>query len=313
VKQEKDDSERKQLEKIRLALNPSTTPQELFDSITTKRVPGTGDWIREEPLFQAWIEREKPILWLSGGPGAGKSFLSSNIIQYLLKMHPQGVQDPSRTSVGYFFCKDYDPDLRTFNKALRSLAYQICLNDPVYAKHCAQVLSFPEDVRTTESLWKKLFLDFFRNQSIENTVIFLIDGLDEALDDERKEFLELLKDFQNEANEAVGKLRIQLVMVGRPELNWDIEETLDDAIPMIEVSANRTKKDMKEYIAKSVASVKMLRRVSKELREEIITKLTDGADGMVRLSFFCRDGHRLTFEVLVGRFDDQRVEGKTQA
>jgi len=116
-------------------------------------------------------------------------------------------------------------------------------------------------------------------------VILLIDGLDEAIEDERKRFLELLKDFQDAAND-VGKLRIQLVMVGRPELNWDIEDILDDPIPMIAVSAKRTKKDMKEYISKSVASVKMLRRVSQELREEIVTKLTDGADGMVSLKLF---------------------------
>ena len=286
-KADKDDNERKQLDKIRLALRPSTTPMEIYDSISNKRVPRTGDWIREERLFQAWVEKEKPILWLAGGPGAGKSFISSNIIQYLLRLYPQGVQDPSRISVGYFFFKDYDPELRSFNKALRSLAYQICLNDPIYAKFVSSVASFPEDIKSTKSLWRKLFLDFFRgNQAIDNTVMFLIDGLDEAFEEERTQFLELLKDFQDRAND-IGKLRIHLIMVGRPELNWDMENILDNPIPMIVVSAKRTEKDIKEYIVKSVFSIKLFKMLKKDLREEIVTKLTDGADGMVRKLDVC--------------------------
>jgi hypothetical protein len=100
------DIRERQLNKIRAVLRPSSTPEEIYRTITSKRVPGTGDWIRENPIFRSWLEREKPILWLSGRPGAGKSFLSTNIIQYLMQLHPQGARDPSKVSIAYYFCKD---------------------------------------------------------------------------------------------------------------------------------------------------------------------------------------------------------------
>ena len=201
------------------------------------------------------MQRKKPILWLSGGPGAGKSFLSSNIIQYLVQRHPQGVQDPRRVSVAYFFCKDYDPELRSFNKALRSLAYQICLNDPVYAKHCTAVFKSVGDLSTVDGLWKNLFVEFFRKDAFENAVLFLIDGLDEAFKEDRDKFLDLLQDLQGQANAGVSKLRMQLVLVGRPELDWDIEETLDDRLLMISVSMEKTSKDISEYIQRGIGKV----------------------------------------------------------
>lgn len=118
-KQDKNENERTQLEKIRLVLKPMTEPQDIYNGLASRRVPGTGDWVHKEPLFQAWVQREKPMLWISGGPGAGKSFLSANIIQYLTQLHPQGVEDPSRISIAYYFCKDYQNELRKFDKVLR--------------------------------------------------------------------------------------------------------------------------------------------------------------------------------------------------
>jgi hypothetical protein len=100
------DIRERQLNKIRAVLRPSSTPEEIYRTITSKRVPGTGDWIRENPIFRSWLEREKPILWLSGRPGAGKSFLSTNIIQYLMQLHPQGSRDTAKVSIAYYFCKD---------------------------------------------------------------------------------------------------------------------------------------------------------------------------------------------------------------
>ena len=181
--------------------------------------------------------------------------------------------------MAYFFCKEDDPDLRSFNKALRSLAYQICLNNPVYTKYCLSLFSITPDIRSTGELWRKLFVDFFQKDCLEDPVFLVIDGLDEASDDQCQEYLELLKDTYDQANKS-PQLRVQVLMVGRPELNWNIENILNDRIPGILVSADKTSKNIKEYVIKSVARVKNLRRIPKELQQEIITTLTNGADGM---------------------------------
>jgi Cdc6-like AAA superfamily ATPase len=276
------DTGQRQLHKIRAVLRPSSTSEEIYRTIASKRVPGTGDWIRENPIFRSWLEREKPILWLSGRPGAGKSYLSSNIIQHLLQLHPQGVRDASRTSIAYYFCKDYDPDLRSFKKALRTLSYAICMNDPIYAKHVATVCSFPDDIRTTYMIWQRLFVDFYSKESdnLQNTVYVIIDGLDEAFEEERRNFLELLRVFSQDSPTRNGKLRVQIVLIGRPELSQVLDDILGESIPTITISAENNSGDIIEYVRTSVAKIKNLRKVPKELRSEIVSALTKGADGM---------------------------------
>lgn len=189
--------------KVKRILRPSVTAQDWYDKINKSRVPGTGDWIRGENFFQAWIEKSIPVLWVSGNPGAGKSYLSSNIISFLRDQHPQGVQHPSHVSVGYFFFKDDNPKTRSFHQALCDLAYQICQNDPVYAKYIAAHCDAAEDINTLHSAWRVLFVNFFlKKKDVGSSVYLIIDGVDEAFEAERQIFLDLIKDIDE------GKLHV---------------------------------------------------------------------------------------------------------
>lgn len=180
---------------VKRVLQPSVAAHDWYDKINKSRVAGTGDWIRSEPFFQAWIEKTMPVLWVSGNPGAGKSYLSSNIISFLNDQHPQGVQHPSHVSVGYFFFKDDNPKTRSFHQALCDLAYQISQNDPVYAKHVAANCDIAEDVSTLYSAWRVLFVNFFlRKKNVGSSVYLVMDGVDEAFEAEWKTFLDLIKD-----------------------------------------------------------------------------------------------------------------------
>lgn len=176
-------------------LQPSVAAQDWYDKINKSRVPGTGDWIRCETFFQAWIEKMMSFLWVCGNPGAGKSYLSSNIISFLNDQHPQGVQHPSHVSVGYFFFKDDNPKTRSFHQALCDLAYQISQNDPVYAKYVAANCDTAEDISTLHSAWRVLFVNFFlKKKDVGSSVYLVIDGVDEAFEAEWKTFLGLIKD-----------------------------------------------------------------------------------------------------------------------
>jgi hypothetical protein len=181
----KDDKDKKCLDKAKALLKPSVSPVDIFLDISKKRVPGTGDWIRNEELFMSWMDQENPVLWISGNPGSGKSYLSGNIIAYLQEQHPQGVQHPSRISIGYFFFKDSDPQTRSFHQALRDLAYQISQNDPVYAKYIDSQCQSPDDIRTIRSAWRKLFVEYFiKNDRVDSSVYLVVDGVDEAYEAE---------------------------------------------------------------------------------------------------------------------------------
>jgi tetratricopeptide (TPR) repeat protein len=279
----KTDQEKKHHDLVKKALQPSKTnaPQDWYDKINKSRVPSTGDWIRGEDVFKSWIGKDVPIVFISGNPGAGKSFLSSNIIAFLREQHPQGVQHPSHVSVGYFFFKDDNPSTRSFHQAFRDLAYQISQNDPVYQKYLSSTVEDYESISTIESAWRILFVDYFLIDKYgDSSVYMLFDGVDEAFETERQIFFSLVKDIHDAGHHA----RIQLAMVGRPQLVDQIVEALEleseREMPTIHVTSLKNSDDIERYIKSSIQKSVILRRVSPKLREEIVEKLSSGAQGM---------------------------------
>ncbi|KAI9829183.1 MAG: hypothetical protein M1826_005778 [Phylliscum demangeonii] len=267
------------LQKLKRDLCPDRSVQDDLDAASNSRVSGTGEWVTTEPLFQAWLQRSKALLWVSGGPGAGKSYLSASIVRLLQGLYPQGAKNMSRVSIAYFFCRDFNPDRRSFDKILRTLAYQIAENDPLYLRHAIRVCEDLDDLRTLPGIWRRLFLDFFNAEGSKSSVYIIVDGLDEAYQKDREEFLQLLR--AAELNqEGDGAPAMQTLLVGRLDLNKNIEEIMERQVPMIEVSARKNSEDIDNYIASSIKKSVTLRKVSEALRQEIITKLREGADGM---------------------------------
>ncbi|KAF8847654.1 hypothetical protein BDZ45DRAFT_811419 [Acephala macrosclerotiorum] len=65
-------------------LTPSK-PEETHLRIRESRLPGTGQWLLENPEFMAWRDQEdvSNVLWCHGIPGAGKTVISSLVIDHL--------------------------------------------------------------------------------------------------------------------------------------------------------------------------------------------------------------------------------------
>ena len=180
---------------IKKILQPSVHPQDMYESIAKRRVPGTGDWIRNEEALQAWLDKSQgPILRISGSPGNGKSFIAQNIISFLLEQHPQGLSQSSRTSIGYFFFRDTDSDTRSVHRALRDLAFQIYQNDSVYRSYIDSCCHSPHDIASISSAWRTLFRGYNSSpsRSTDTTIFLVLDGVDEAFQDDRKELFEML-------------------------------------------------------------------------------------------------------------------------
>jgi tetratricopeptide (TPR) repeat protein/Cdc6-like AAA superfamily ATPase len=265
------------------AMNSTTG---IYHELDDKRLRGTGDWILDEPLFQQWVSREAPLLWILGGPGAGKSYLSSRIIRHLKDLHPRGKQLPIPISVGFFYIKEDDQQLRSMKTILKSIAWQISENDPVFRSYAVSVCESPEKIQTAKSIWNNLFINFFASTKSKSSIFIVIDGLDEAPREERETLLELLG---SQPDDGVRRPRIQIILVGRPDLHKDMQNVWEDRAiqarrDFIEVSAIKNSKDILDYITNGIGSVKILKRLPpkqrSELRDEIISKLEQGANGM---------------------------------
>ncbi|KAG0641862.1 hypothetical protein HOY80DRAFT_1021076, partial [Tuber brumale] len=66
---------------------PSLPPRERHNAFSDTRVDGVGDWLLLDETFSTWHTSEgrmaKPVLLFYGGPGVGKTFMSSLVIDTL--------------------------------------------------------------------------------------------------------------------------------------------------------------------------------------------------------------------------------------
>ena len=89
------------------------------------------------------------------------------------------------------------------HQALRDLAYHIYLNDEVYAKHVDTTCLPFDNVKTIESAWQKLFIEFFiENGDSDSSAFLILDRLNETYKTERETFLALLQEIKPDGSGA---------------------------------------------------------------------------------------------------------------
>jgi hypothetical protein len=125
---------------------------------------------------------------------------------------------------------------------------------------------------------------FLKDTNVESSIYLVFDGMDESYTDSREQFLELTKDLQD-ADDA----RIQIAMLGRPQLTEEFELVADMAqVPTIYVTALNNSDDIVSYIQNSIKKSASLKRAPKSLQAEIVEKLSHGAQGMVSIDPYFR-------------------------
>ena len=269
----------------------SSAAVEKYHGMLEDMLEGSGEWIVKERLFEKWLDQKAPIMWIFGGPGAGKSFLSTFMISYLEKLHPANLQHPSSFSVSYFYIKESNQQMRSLITVLRSLSFQIAGRNIVYRRYVASFADSVDKISTAKGIWQHLFLDFFTSTTFDkNFAAIVIDGVDEAEAEDRECILKLLKSLQEALNS--GKpARIQIALVGRPNLRNDIamvwgDDSWQDDKDSISV-AGKNAADISKYILENINKIMLLRpkkllplKAQIALRQSIIKTLTEGANGM---------------------------------
>ncbi|KAF5482847.1 hypothetical protein CGCF413_v015498 [Colletotrichum fructicola] len=141
------------------------------DDIRSERAPGTRKWLLEHSVFRDWKKRdcERPILWLNGKHGSGKSFLCGSAIDEISS-------EPPRKGVAfYFITKD---KYRPRSHLLRNLASQL-----LSVLETLAIGELPPSIESFVPIWigtakvESLIHDLL--QGLPMAFIF-IDGLDEA-------------------------------------------------------------------------------------------------------------------------------------
>ncbi|GAM84755.1 hypothetical protein ANO11243_027560 [Dothideomycetidae sp. 11243] len=247
---------------------------------------GTGDWLERQSCFQSWIQRQAPVLWLLGGPGTGKTFLSTWIIQYLMtRPHDVGTGDV----VAYFFVKENNENLRDANVILETVAWQVAQRDPAFSSHAMQVCKQRVNILMPEDTWQNLFISYYMSpRAKDKTATVILDGLDEATPATRNTILQLLTSLTTSQGCTAPNLRF--AVIGRPSLRSDGDFWRSQTQPTIEISKDSNRQDIEKYVKKRLEEVQVLREMRRvkpdglkkanRFGAMILKKVSQGSDGV---------------------------------
>lgn len=234
----------------------------------TLRHEGTGTWLFKNSVFQSWHSGSRRQLWLHGLAGCGKTVLSANVLDHLVKENDGLILS--------FFFDFSDITKQTLDGMLRSLAFQLYLGGADSIVHLDTLIQAHQngnDQPTTRGLWAIVF----KMLVAQRKVCVILDALDESKT--RGDVLEWIKDIVSRPE----LIHVQLLFTSRPESEFIRH------IPFLigeENCLSLDKQAINSDIQLWVTTQLFQRRdftekaLSPNLLEEIRRKVGDGADGM---------------------------------
>ncbi|KFY47129.1 hypothetical protein V494_00150 [Pseudogymnoascus sp. VKM F-4513 (FW-928)] len=87
----------------------------------SRREAETGQWLLKSAEFQEWVETNQQVLFCPGIPGAGKTILSSIVVDYLYA----NFQKDTNTGIAYLYCNFRRQDEQNAEGLLASLLKQL--------------------------------------------------------------------------------------------------------------------------------------------------------------------------------------------
>ena len=232
------------------------------------RSPGTGLWLTEGQEFKQWMETRNARLWYYGIPGAGKTVLASSVIEEALRA------SNSNTAVAFFYCDYKDPATQDLSNILGSLAHQFAkqdedsftkLRDFYEVQNPEHQPNITYDSDALSTLVKEMTLVF-------DDSIIIIDGLDEC-----GRNASVVVDALAALHEGDDST-IKTIFLSRDEI--DIRERLE-CYTMVSIAARSS--DLTLYVGAEIdlrTRKKRLRIKDQSLKEYIMERLVEGAEGM---------------------------------
>lgn len=242
---------------------PSSVRAELLNT-KGNLTEGTCQWIRRNETYQSWLEaQDSGLLWISGGPGRGKTMLS-----IFLTQEWESLPD----CVFYVFCGEKSTSDEV--TILRSLLYQVLKQAPSMVEHVEGCLGTGERTKRALSsrgdLWA-MFANIIKDPRL-GPVLGLIDGLDECNRDSTRWLLNNLRRvFDKESTSRLlpsNPFRISIVSRDMPGLRSYPRLNLETKRGVIgEDVARVIDAKMKEHELFSELDHDFIKEVKKTLRD----------------------------------------------
>ncbi|KAI0203100.1 hypothetical protein F4808DRAFT_52007 [Astrocystis sublimbata] len=236
--------------------------------IFSQRQPGTGQWFIDSPIFQEWLSSPGATLWCPGAPGSGKTFIASNVVDYLQGL----VQKERETGLTYIFC-DFRRRIQEPTALLANIWTQLILQRDLSKTEVEQLHNdlYGRKIKLTATQINGLVEKEFTDGKFQRMFV-VIDALDECNEAQREALLVHVSRLYPWAN----------VLITSRVLSSDVERFADVRVLDI-VSSNV---DMHAYITTRIkTSRKLAENVKRRqgLESEIVQLVVERARGLFLL------------------------------
>ncbi|KAK3942551.1 hypothetical protein QBC46DRAFT_426439 [Diplogelasinospora grovesii] len=221
-----------------------------------KREQGTGQWLLESREFQEWVATSKQTLFCPGIPGAGKTILTSLVVDHLTSS-----PHPSETGIAYIYCNFNRQHEQSYSSLLASVKE---LHDQHKLK---RTRPSPDDIsRVLQSVVETY-----------SKVFIVIDALDEC-----QTAGGCLTRFLSELFHFQAGYDINIFATSRdiPEIARHFENSL-----RLEIRAST--EDVSRYIQGHLHDLPKVIRENQQRQAEITASILEATNGMFLLATLC--------------------------
>jgi hypothetical protein len=231
----------------------------------SRRQAGTGQWLLHSAEFKAWVGNDKRTLFCPGIPGAGKTILTSIVVEELFTQF----ENDGNISIAYLYCnyqRQYEQNLEDL---FASLLKQLVQELPFIPDSVKTLYNRHKDKRTRPSLDEILQI-LQTVVAVYSRVFIVVDALDECQtsDSCRQRFLSALFNLQ-------AKYRANLFATSRRIASIEKEF---EGNPKLEIRASE--EDVRRYLEGHLSRLPGFVARSLELQEEIKMDIAKAVDGM---------------------------------
>ncbi|KAK1975825.1 ankyrin repeat protein [Colletotrichum cereale] len=260
-------------------LSPVDSEDKLASS-RQDRAPGTGNWIRDGS-YLAWLESgptQRPIFWITGRSGSGKTVLFSHLVDELRKRPSTDLSAKTASvGVGFHCCSLDDAASQAVSNVFGSILAQIGATKPEILDHVRPLRQSGSTLIPQNNLTVDQIFDIMRGALDHFHAFYLmIDALNETSHESLivRTLLTLCGKHPN--------LRVLLTCTREP-LEYDSK------IFVKHMDNNAIDLDIDLYVENRLATEHVFQSLSPNIRAEIKRKVVSDADGTFRWAKLCMD------------------------
>ena len=231
----------------------------------SRRQAGTGQWLLDSAEFQSWLNQKQQTLFCPGIPGAGKTMVTSIVVDYLCKTFG----NDGSIGIAYLYCNFRQQRDQKPVDLLTNLLGQLVQGQPSVPKDIKSLYERHKVKRTRPSLDEisEVLQSIMANYS---RTFIAIDALDECGTSDGGWWK-----FLSEISKLQAKTGTCLFATSRfiPEITAEFKGR-----PSLEIRANAG--DVRKYLDGHISQLRPFVSRRSDLQEEIKTEIVKAVDGM---------------------------------